>query len=828
LKEPINSIEFLILIIQAKMLSVLPVSSLWFCLYFVCVTSNPMSDLVKQKDYDWKDSNVALLGTDKDRAVKRFKMASLVKGKDYDWKDSNVALFGTSKDRQVKKESALTEPAWEPVGKATSPFLMVWRVNQFKIEPVPEDEIGNFYNGDSYIVCKATQAPGGNKLLYNIHFWIGKHSTSDEYGTAAYKTVELDTYLDDAAIQHREVDGFESDLFNTLKGGYASGFRQVKPEEYKPRLLHFCKEGKITYMRQVKYSKQSVHSGDVFILDLGDRAYQFNGATSSPFERSAAAAFLQDLECKRNGRCVTHVLEDETTPKDHEFWTSLPDVPVPEKEPPKEVVKSLYKVSDATGKMELTVISEGSAPRKEIKSDDVYMILAKQGLFVYIGKDCSVNEKRNALSHAHKFMQTSPNPYLPITVVTDEQAKSFLKDIWDEIDFGHHLTPNLELDLGTEDANNLFEISITHKEMAGLVKGKDYDWKDSNVALFGSDTDRQVKKESAETEKAWKPVRDTCSPFLMAWRIKQFKLEPVPDNELGTFYDGDSYIVCKATKSPNCDKLSYDIHFWIGKHSTADEYGTAAYKTVELDTFLDDAATQHREVDGHESPKFISYFKKFMTLHGGYDSGFRQVKPEEYKPRLLHFCRQNKVTYLREVFFSKQSVKSEDVYILDLGTKAIQFNGSASSGFEKNAAGAYLQYLESQRNGRCKTSVMDEENGRDHDFWSNLPDDPLPEKEPRKEIVKALYRVSDETGKMEVTLVAEGKAPKNDITSNDVYMILAKEGLFVYIGKDCSVTEKRNAMSNAHAFMQTCPDPYLPITVVCEENAESLLKGIWD
>jgi len=28
--------------------------------------------------------------------------------------------------------------------------------------------------------------------------------------------------------------------------------------------------------------------------------------------------------------------------------------------------------------------------------------------------------------------------------------------------------------------------------MAGLRKAKKYDWKDSNMALFGSDTDRQV------------------------------------------------------------------------------------------------------------------------------------------------------------------------------------------------------------------------------------------------------------------------------------------------------------------------------------------------
>ena len=39
-----------------------------------------------------------------------------------------------------------------------------------------------------------------------------------------------------------------------------------------------------------------------------------------------------------------------------------------------------------------------------------------------------------------------------------------------------------------------------------------------------------------------------------------------------------------------------------------DEYGTAAYKTVELDTYLDDAAVQHREVQGHESQMFLDLF----------------------------------------------------------------------------------------------------------------------------------------------------------------------------------------------------------------------------
>lgn len=45
---------------------------------------------------------------------------------------------------------------------------------------------------------------------------------------------------------------------------------------------------------------------------------------------------------------------------------------------------------------------------------------------------------------------------------------------------------------------------------------------------------------------------------------------------------------------------------------TQDEYGTAAYKTVELDTFLDDKAVQHREVQGFESELFRSYFKELV------------------------------------------------------------------------------------------------------------------------------------------------------------------------------------------------------------------------
>jgi len=37
-----------------------------------------------------------------------------------------------------------------------------------------------------------------------------------------------------------------------------------------------------------------------------------------------------------------------------------------------------------------------------------------------------------------------------------------------------------------------------------MEKAKAYDWKDSNLALYGSDEHKKVSKDSADTEPAWK------------------------------------------------------------------------------------------------------------------------------------------------------------------------------------------------------------------------------------------------------------------------------------------------------------------------------------
>jgi len=220
-----------------------------------------------------------------------------------DLSQSNLAFFGTDLEKKIKEASANTEPAWHRVN-INEDGTYVWRIEKFNVVPIHSKSYGTFYVGDSYIILRILK--DDDSCNYNIHFWLGSETSIDEMGTAAYKTVELDTYLHGKAIQYREIQSFESDLFRSyfpqgiqyLTGGIESGFRKVVPinySNYKPILFMIHDKSVI----QVPSIINSLNDSDVFVLDVGLIIYIYCGKRASHTERYLANCTAEDIQDHR-------------------------------------------------------------------------------------------------------------------------------------------------------------------------------------------------------------------------------------------------------------------------------------------------------------------------------------------------------------------------------------------------------------------------------------------------------------------------------------------------------------------------------------------------
>ncbi len=208
----------------------------------------------------------------------------------------------------------------------TKAGLEIWRIEN--MNPVRcTDPPGTFYDGDAYIVLLTYTPPGQNTLAWDLHFWLGADCSQDEYGSAALRTVELDDQLGGGPVQFREVQDHESKKFLALfksgmtimKGGVASAFNKVDRDAYDAKLFH-VKGKRNPRCTQVEVNAKQLNEGDVFILDLGKKMYQWNGKEANKYEKFKALEMMKAME---HGRDVEPVYLDSGKDDDSAFWKGL-------------------------------------------------------------------------------------------------------------------------------------------------------------------------------------------------------------------------------------------------------------------------------------------------------------------------------------------------------------------------------------------------------------------------------------------------------------------------------------------------------------------------
>ncbi|XP_048885798.1 capping protein (actin filament), gelsolin-like b isoform X4 [Brienomyrus brachyistius] len=279
------------------------------------------------------------------------------------------------------------------------PGLMCWRVEKMKAVPLEPAEFGAFFSGDSYLVLSNRGEEGAD-----LHMWIGEKSSRDEQVACAMLATQLDNYLGGDPIQHRQVQGYESPEFMNLfprgvtykEGGVESGFRKNQSDSGLIHRLYQIKGKRNIRAKEVELSWDSFNKGDCFILDLGETIVSWVGSQANIFEKQKVheiATLIRDTE--RHGKAqITNISEGEETTE-------------------------MLEVSDATGSMKLTKVSEKSPFSRDLLVRDDCFILdngANGKIFVWKGSGANAEEKREALKMADDFIQKMNYPRMKTQV----------------------------------------------------------------------------------------------------------------------------------------------------------------------------------------------------------------------------------------------------------------------------------------------------------------------------------------------------------------------------------------------------------------------------
>ncbi|XP_067832581.1 advillin [Heptranchias perlo] len=684
-----------------------------------------------------------------------------------------------------------------------TPGLLIWRIEKLELVPIPQKAYGNFFDGDCYILLSTQRVGGGFK--HDIHYWIGTDSSQDEQGAAAIYTTQLDDHLEGGPVQHREVQGHESETFKGYfktgiiykKGGVASGMKHVETNIYNVRRLLHVKGKKNVTATEVEMRWQSYNLGDVFLLDIGKVIIQWNGPESNRMERLKGMQLAKDIrDRERGGRAKIGVIEGDQEQNSPELMKVVinllgertkkinPSTPDEKADHCQKTNISLYHVSDADGQMKVTEVATQPLIQDMLNHDDCYVL--NQGgtkIYVWKGKGAAKAEKQAAMSRALKFIKMKGYPNTTnIETVNDGAESAMFKQLfkkWTVKEQTVGLGKTYTVGKVAKVSQQKFDVTLMHAipEMAAQ--------------------ERMVDDGTGETE---------------VWRVENLELAPVEPKSHGFFYGGDCYLILYTYQVNR--KQHFILYIWQGRHATQDELTASAFHAVELDQKFGGEPVQIWVIMGKEPRHFMTIFKGKVIIFEGGTSRKSSNQPEP-PVRLFQIHGSDKSnTKAIEVPAYASSFNSNDVFLLKTETNCYLWCGKGSSGDERAMAKELAAIV---ANGNENIIAEGQE---PLIFWEALGgkapyanDKRLQEED--LDFQSRLFECSNKTGRFIVNEVANFS--QDDLSEDDIMLLDTWDQIFLWIGKEANEVERKETLVTAQDYLKTHPsdrDLNTPIFIV--------------
>uniref|UniRef100_A0A671EXS5 Villin-1 n=1 Tax=Rhinolophus ferrumequinum TaxID=59479 RepID=A0A671EXS5_RHIFE len=664
----------------------------------------------------------------------------------------------------------------------TSPGIQIWRIEAMQMVPVPSSTFGSFFDGDCYIVLAIHKT--GSKLSYDIHYWIGQASSQDEQGAAAIYTTQMDDFLKGRAVQHREVQGNESEAFRGYfkqglvirKGGVASGMKHVETNASDvQRLLH------------VK-GKRNVVAGEGMTLAKEIRDQERGGRTYVAVvegENEKASPQLMEV--------MNHVLG-----KRRELKPAVPDTVV---EPALKAALKLYHVSDSEGKLVVREVAMRPLTQDLLSHEDCY-ILDQGGLKIYVwkGKNANAQERKGAMSQALNFIKAKQYPPSTQIEVQNDGAESA---VFQQL-FQKWTVPNRTSGLGkTHTVGSVAKVEQVKFDAASM----------------------HVQPQMAAQQK----MVDDGSGEVQVWRIENLELVPVDSKWLGHFFGGDCYLLLYTYLIG--EKPHYLLYIWQGSQASPDEITASAYQAVILDQQYNNEPVQIRVPMGKEPPHLMSIFKGRMVVYQGGTSRANSSEPVPSTRLFQVRGTSSNNTKAFEVSARAASLNSNDVFILKTPSCCYLWYGKGCSGDEREMAKMVADSI-----SRTEKQVV-VEGQEPANFWMALggkaPYASTKRLQEENSVVTArLFECSNQTGCFRATEIPD--FTQEDLEEDDVFLLDVWDQVFFWIGKHANEDEKKAAAITVQEYLKTHPsgrDPETPIIVVKQGHEPATFTGwflAWD
>lgn len=565
------------------------------------------------------------------------------------------------------------------------------------------------------------------------------------------------------------------------QGGVGTGFKHVQTNAQGEKRLFQVKGKRNVRVRQVNLSVSSMNKGDCFILDAGNDIYVYVGAQAKRVEKlKAISAANQIRDQDHNGRARVQIIDEFSTEMDkQQFFDVLGSgsaAQVPEESSADEdgafertdaATVTLYKVSDASGKLQVDTISQKPLRQAMLDTRDCFILDTGSGIFVWVGRGATSKEKSDAMAKAEEFLRTKKYPaWTQIhRIVEGAESAPFKQyfDTWRDAGMAHTRLVRSALDIGSDESLDMDEIDAVVQKL-----------KKSGGRAIGFMPDHGQNS-----------IKD-ITQYVSKAGSNEVLSNHVPFEEEMPLLGFGSYVLTYNYEANNGDKGAI-VYVWQGAKAKSAVKERAFEDGMAL--AVDQNALLVRTTQGHELRHFYKIFKgKLLTSYTALPVSAQLFRIRGTVESDIHAS---------EVHADSSSLASGDAFALASTKthKVFIWQGLGASTFEREAATTRFAHY-------WKDAELEliEEGAEPDEFWADLngegqydrslEDETAPLLEPR-----LFHCRLTRAGRAKVEEVADYQ--QEDLDTDDVMLLDAGDEIYMWVGSGATAEENGKILDMA-------------------------------